>query len=64
MQLLHGAGAYDDGSDLRPAQELAARLVGLRFERSVLQQKLNAAEVNNYFDGVSSEVLLDLILGN
>ena len=47
-----------------PAQELADRLVGLRFERSALQQKLDAAEVNNYFDGVSSEVLLDLILGN
>ena len=47
-----------------PAQELADRLVGLRFERSALQQKLDAAGVNNYFDGVSSEVLLDLILGN
>lgn len=44
-----------------PASALADRLVGLRFERSVLQETLDAAEVNQYFDGVSPEALLDLI---
>ena len=47
-----------------PAQELADRLVGLRFERSFLHKTLDAAKVENYFDGVSPKVLLDLILGN
>ena len=48
----------------RPAQELAGRLVGLRFERTALQQILNAAQVADYFDGVKAEDLLALLFGD
>ena len=43
-----------------PATQLAQRLAGVRFERADLRKMLDAAEVSNYFDGVSTEALLDL----
>ena len=48
----------------RPAEELADRLVGRRFERASLEPILNAAEVGEYFDGVGTEDLLALLSGS
>ena len=45
-----------------PAQELADRLVGLRFEPETLEAALRAAPVDQYFDGVSADELLYLLL--
>ena len=46
-----------------PAAQLAQRLAGVRFERAALRETLDAAEVSNYFDGVGSDQLIDLLLG-
>ena len=45
-----------------PAAQLAQRLAGVRFERADLRKMLDAAEVSNYFDGVSTEDLLALLI--
>ena len=47
-----------------PAQELAARLIGLRFDRSALRETLDAAQVADYFDGVKAKDLLALLFGD
>lgn len=45
-----------------PAEELAARLVGLRFERETIEAALQAAPISSYFDGTSADELLYLLL--
>lgn len=44
-----------------PASQLAQRLRGVRFDPASLQEALDAAEVGNYFDGVSADALLALL---
>ena len=46
-----------------PASQLAQRLSGVRFDRASLLDALDAAEVGNYFDGVSAEMLYLLLSG-
>ena len=46
-----------------PASGLASRLTGVRFDRTALQERLDAAEVAQYFDGVGTQALLDLLTG-
>ena len=43
-----------------PAEELATRLEGLRFERQAIDDALCAARVSEYFDGMDSGSLTDL----
>ena len=44
-----------------PAEQLAARLVGLRFERQELRSALAEAEVARYFEGLDADALTALI---
>ena len=44
-----------------PAEGLAAILTGLRYDRSALQEALSGACVGRYFDGLSTQELLDLL---
>jgi len=46
-----------------PSEELAAALVGLRFARPELLAALEKKPIENYFDGLSIDDLVDLILG-
>ena len=45
-----------------PADRLAERLRGLRFDRQTLLAALAAEDTGRYFDGVSSDELTDLII--
>ena len=45
-----------------PAERLAERLRGLRFDRQTLLAALAAEDTGRYFDGVSSDELTDLII--
>lgn len=67
ISLDHGIlAAVEFGGDFLgglPASELAERLAGLRFERSVLQGVLAQADPSRYFDGVGTPELLALIFG-
>jgi len=45
-----------------PAEELSARLVGLRFERETIEAALQTAPISSYFDGTSADELLYLLL--
>ncbi len=59
LTALHFGGDFLGG---RPAAQLAARLEGLRFDRETIGAALRAAPVGDYFDGVSAEELLYLLL--
>ncbi|NLZ18761.1 MAG: lipoate--protein ligase [Bacteroidales bacterium] len=46
-----------------PVEELEEQLTGVRFERNALRESLDAAWVDQYFDGTAAEDLLGLLLG-
>ncbi len=46
-----------------PAEQLSQKMVGQRFEREPLRRVLLAVDPGRYLDGVTADVLLDLIFG-
>ncbi|WP_268913462.1 lipoate--protein ligase [Lentilactobacillus sp. SPB1-3] len=52
---------YGDFFGPKDAADLADKLVGTKFERAEVEQVLNDVDVNQYFNGISKDELLDLL---
>ncbi|MDR2503746.1 MAG: lipoate--protein ligase [Deltaproteobacteria bacterium] len=60
---LAGCRFFGDFMSLRPAEEAAERLLGLKYARSELEEALSPLPLEEYFGSVTRQELLDCIMG-